>query len=300
MQAASQISPVDGVQAVGPRQIQPAEPSHPGPSGIVVDQPQMIGAVDQLLQRRLGGRRGRVDGPAIVSLKVPVAPPHACEVRTQYHPQIPPVGLRSIQAVRAEVIEAQSSLHAVHRRQRRPRNILHPGLFIECVIPFGKADHRRILPRGTERVLLHQRLQIAIGKIGQVSDHHIALEHMDLGDRGGLGDAHHCQFGDHRSRGRAGWRRSIGACIHHHQLHPFGYPLVSSRIDVGGILLHEFHVENRPQTGIRNGRARSKFGCCSSRSRDHWRSAGAGRFWPCWLRGIQGRHELAGSRPDHR
>ena len=300
MDAASQIAPVDGVQAVGPRQVQPPEPRHPAPGGIVIDQTQVIGAVDQLLQRSLRGRRGRVDGPAIVSLKVPVAPPDACEVRTQDHAQIPPVSLGGVQAVRAEVIETQASLHAVDRGQRRTRYILHAGLGIECVIAFGEADHRRILPRGTQRVLLHQRLQIAIGKISQISGHDRALQHMDFGDRGGLGDTHHRQFGYHSSRGRAARRRSRGLGIHHHQLHTLGNPLVSSRINVSGILLHEFHVEKRPEIGIRNCRPSSQLGGCARRSRARWRNTGAGRFWPRRVRGIQGRHQLAGSSPNHR
>ncbi len=83
-------------------------------------------------------------------------------------------------------VKANAAAGAVYGGQRRTRHFF-ACLLVERV-SFGERNHGGILPRRTQRALLHERLGVAAGEISQIADFHRTLGSLNVGDRRGLGD----------------------------------------------------------------------------------------------------------------
>src|SRR6266849_3774345 len=111
----------------------------------------------------------------------------------------------------ANVVKANTSTGAVHRRQGRLRHF--GARFIVESIVFGETDYGGIFAGGAERVLFHQGLLVGGGKIREIADFHGTLWTTDLGDGRRLGNGQDFELGDIAGDGRIRAFRSDGTRV---------------------------------------------------------------------------------------
>ena len=120
--------------------------------GILIRQFQMVGPVQQVLERwlRRGGKR--VDASAPVAAHVPIRSADPCKIRAKDGANLRAAGLREVAIDRVHVVEPDKSPHAVHRGERSSRHE-SARLFIHQ-IALREGNHRGVFSRGSHRMLI--------------------------------------------------------------------------------------------------------------------------------------------------
>ena len=210
----------------------------------------MVGAVYQVLQCLSACGRTLGQSPAPVSAQIPVRATDARNVPAKHHPHIRAGHARGAVADSGYVIETDAAARAIHRRQRRTRN-LFAHLFVQRVA-FGEGDHGRIGPGRAQRTLLYQRLGIARGEVSQISDLDRPLRRMNVGHGGGFGDRVDLKLGDDAGIGstRAVALPRRQGVVSDLEFHPFLQAGGATTIQVGNALRHVFHSEYGVQIWI--------------------------------------------------
>src|ERR1700687_3990620 len=157
----------------------------------------------------------------------------------------------------ANVVKANTSTGAVHRRQGRLRHF-GARFIIESIVR-GKTDYGGIFASGAERVLFHHGLLVGGGKIREIANFHGTLWTTDLGDGRGLGNGQDFEFGDIAGGGRIrafGGNRPGVWQVAHDEFHALGQARSAAAIEIRGILGDILDPKRSPEIRIFSGAGR--------------------------------------------
>ena len=162
--------------------------------GIHISQAHQISAIDQVLNRGLGGGGISLQVTAPIAVEIPMGSEHACEIGAEDHA----IGVGSAAALtdlaNGADIESNSAAQLVHLRKRRARERL-ANFFVERIAR-GETDHHRILARVPERVLGNDLLDLGIRQRDHIARSEIPCRGVHFANSRGGGDRNNRKPGD--------------------------------------------------------------------------------------------------------